>query len=305
LAARYHRRPPPPSIRQRESLFGFGRIEFALPEMETINKAAYWDYQRERVYVKSANRLRRRRQSTSTLPFKLRPNATIDYPRPSCCPDCKSKKVYGHDWRNKIIVDLRFMKHGIKRWITRYVIHRYRCQSCGSTFSPSNIRWTPAKYGPDLVAYTMYLNIELGLPQLRIDSSISKLFGLRLPRGWSQRMKATTAESYRSTYDNLLKKLSSGCLLHVDETSISVRGASCYVWVLASLDEVAYFYTSTKRKRHDPRFAQKFLGRSGIGFLCSLRCYQLSPTEMPYPFHPRFEQRDSRTPLRCRTQAIG
>ena len=59
-------------------------------------------------------------------------------------------------------------------------------------------------------------------------------------------MKATTAESYRSTYDNLLKKLSSGCLLHVDETSISVRGVSCYVWVLASLDEVAYFYTSTR-----------------------------------------------------------
>ena len=231
---------------KRESLFGFGRIEFALPEMETINKAAYWDYQRERVYVKSANKPRHRRKSTSTPPFKPRPNATIDYPRPSCCPDCKSKKVYGHDWRNKTIIDLRFMKHGIKRWITRYVIHRYRCQSCGSTFNPSNIRWTPAKYGPDLVAYTMYLNIELGLPQLRIDSSISKLFGLHLPRGWSQRMKATTAESYRSTYDNLLKKLSSGCLLHVDETSISVRGVSCYVWVLASLDEVAYFYTSTR-----------------------------------------------------------
>ena len=44
-------------------------------------------------------------------------------------------------------------------------------------------RWTPAKYGRDLVAYTMYLNIDLDLPQLSIDSSMSKLFGLRLPRG--------------------------------------------------------------------------------------------------------------------------
>ena len=231
---------------KRESLFGFGPIEFALPEMETINKAAYWDYQRERVYVKSANRPRRRRQPTSTPPFKPKPNATIDYPRPSCCPDCKSKKVYGHDWRNKTIIDLQFMKHGIKRWITRYVIHRYRCQSCGSNFNPSNSRWTPAKYGPDLIAYTIYQNIELGLPQLRIDSSMSKLFGLHLPRGWSHRMKATAAESYRSTYDNLLKRLCSGRLLHVDETSVSVRGVSCYVWVLASLNEVAYFYTSTR-----------------------------------------------------------
>jgi RNase_H superfamily len=155
---------------KRGSLFRFGRIEFALPEMETINKAAYWDYQRERVYVKSANKPRCR-QPTSTPPFKPKPNVTIDYPRPSCCADCKSKKVYGHDWRYKTVIDLRFMKHGIKRWITRYVIHRYRCQSCGSTFGPSNSRWTAAKYGSDLIAYAMYQNIEFGLPQLRIDSS--------------------------------------------------------------------------------------------------------------------------------------
>jgi hypothetical protein len=29
---------------RRESPFRFGRIEFALAEMETINRAAYWDF---------------------------------------------------------------------------------------------------------------------------------------------------------------------------------------------------------------------------------------------------------------------
>ncbi len=29
---------------------------FAFPELEAINKAAYWDYQRERVYVRSGIR---------------------------------------------------------------------------------------------------------------------------------------------------------------------------------------------------------------------------------------------------------
>ena len=231
---------------KRENPFKFGRIEFALAEMETINKAAYWDYQRERVYVKSANKAPLRRPSTSTPRYKPKPNATIDCPPPSCCPACKSKKLYGHDWKNKTITDLRFMKGGIKRWITRYIIHRYRCQSCGSIFNPSGSRWSPAKYGPNLIAYTMYQNIELGLPLLRIDSSINKLFGLHLPRGWSNRMKATAADSYRSTYDNLLQRLCSGSLLHVDETSVSVRGANCYVWVLASLEEVVYIYTSTR-----------------------------------------------------------
>ncbi len=45
--------------------FRFGRNAFALPELETINKAAYWDYQRERVYVKSAKNLYAAARATS------------------------------------------------------------------------------------------------------------------------------------------------------------------------------------------------------------------------------------------------
>jgi predicted RecB family nuclease len=231
---------------KRESLYHFQRNKFALPELETINRAAYWDYQRERVYVKSANKTMRRRPPPSPPHYKPKPNATIDSPLPWCCPNCKSTKIYGHGRRNKTVIDLRFMKHGIKRWVTRYVFHRYRCQSCGSTFNPPGCPWTAAKYGPDVIAYAMYQNIELGLPQMRIDSSLSKLFGLHFPRGWTHYMKSVAADSYQSTYENLLKRLCSGCLLHVDETSVSVKGVSCYVWVLASLDGVAYFYTPTR-----------------------------------------------------------
>jgi hypothetical protein len=51
----------------------------------------------------------------------------------------------------------------------------------------------------------MYLNIELRLPQDRIDSSMSKLFGLRLPHGATNRFKAAAADSYRKAYDELVK----------------------------------------------------------------------------------------------------
>ena len=89
---------------------------------------------------------------------------------------------------------------------------------------------------------------------------MNKLFGLHLPRGWSHRMKTTAADYYRSTYDNFLKRLCSGCLLHVDETTVSVRGASCYVWVLASLDEVAYFYTPTRESETIQTLLKNFSG---------------------------------------------
>jgi predicted Zn-ribbon and HTH transcriptional regulator len=192
---------------KRESLYRFGRIAFVPPEMEAINKAAYWDYQRERVYVRSGKKFLRRRVPAATRHAKPKPNTTIAYQAASHCPTCKSTKLYSHGTTSKTIIDLRFMKYGIKRWIVRYMIHRQRCQSCGSIFKPSDLRWTPAKYGWDLIAYAIYQNIELHLPQMSIDSSIGKLFGLPLPRGWTNKMKMAAAQLYAITHDRLVKKL--------------------------------------------------------------------------------------------------
>ena len=230
---------------KRESPYGFKRNEFVFPEMETINKAAYWDYQRERVYVKSRHKSTRKRKRHSTRRNALLPNTTIEYSRRSSCPTCKSKLVYGHGKRSRTLIDLRFMRHGVKRWITRYIAQRYRCPSCRSTFYPSDRRWTTGKYGSDLVAYTIYQNIELGLPQSRVALSVNKLFGLYISRKTTNRFKAAAAQTYEGAYNHLLKRLCNGRLLHVDETSAGVMGEG-YVWVLTSLEEVAYFYTPTR-----------------------------------------------------------
>ena len=44
---------------KREYPQRFGRVEFVLPEFQRINDAAYWEYQRTKVYVRSNQRLRR------------------------------------------------------------------------------------------------------------------------------------------------------------------------------------------------------------------------------------------------------
>ena len=63
------------------------------------------------------------------------------------------------------------MRHGIKRWITRYRFHRYLCQSCRTVFQPEETRWGKGKYGSEIIAYALYLNIELRLPQMNVASS--------------------------------------------------------------------------------------------------------------------------------------
>jgi predicted RecB family nuclease len=231
---------------KREGSYLFKRNKFVFPEMETINQAAYWDYQRERVYVKSPNTPKPRRKRASAHRYTPTPNTTIEHSRPSACLTCESKLIYMHGKKSRIVIDLRFMRHGIKRWITRYIVRRYRCPSCGSIIHPSDRQRLGSKYGPDLVAYAVYQNIELRLPQNRVALSLKTLFGLDISRRVTNRFKSAAAQTYEGTYSQILKRLCSGRLLHVDETSVGVMGNEGYVWVLTSLEEVAYFYTPTR-----------------------------------------------------------
>ena len=57
-----------------------------------------------------------------------------------------------------------------------------------------------------------------------------------------------------------IKKLCNGRLLHVDETSVSVRGKNGYVWVLTSMDEVAYFFTPTREGKTIHAMLKNFSG---------------------------------------------
>jgi predicted RecB family nuclease len=56
----------------------FGRNSFTFPELEVINRAAYWDYQHERVYVKSRAKSTRKREEHSRPQRAPIPNTVID-----------------------------------------------------------------------------------------------------------------------------------------------------------------------------------------------------------------------------------
>ena len=89
---------------KREHPYGFKRNIFVFPELEAINKAAYWDYQRERVYVKSSGNLKRALRQPSRPKRVLVPDTTIECPRPRCCPKCNSTEMFGHGKASKTVL---------------------------------------------------------------------------------------------------------------------------------------------------------------------------------------------------------
>ena len=231
---------------KREHPYGFKRNTFAFPELEVINRAAYWDYQRERIYVKSHPNLKR----TPTLGERPRqviaPNAIIECVRPRSCPKCASAKFVKHTKYSKTIFDLKFMRHGIKRWVTRYRFHRYHCQGCGTVFQPEETCWGKCKFGSGIRSYSIYLNIELRLPQLHIAGNLNRLFGFRLPSTTIGNFKSDAAENYNGTFKAVINRLCHGRLLHVDETKVNLRHKDGFVWVFANMEDVAYVYSDTR-----------------------------------------------------------
>ena len=245
---------------KHENLYGFKRNTFSFPELDAINKAAYWDYQRARVYVKSNAFLKVALTRSSRAKKVLSPNKIIECPRPRSCPKCGSTNFFGHGNSSRGILDLKFMRHGIKRWIILYRFHRYKCQDCGATFAPKKMGWTRSKFGPGIVAYSLYQNIGLRLPQESVDRSLNKLFGLQLRIGTTNCFKAKAAETYKETYDALVARLCNGQLIHADETKISVEGRVGFVWVFANMEEVAYVYSETRHGRTPQSLLQDFTG---------------------------------------------
>ena len=73
--------------------YTFGKYVGALPEFAKINDAAYWDYQRDKIYIRSNPALRgaakrSRRNSRRTLPV----NTTVSPSHPRNCPVCNSTR---------------------------------------------------------------------------------------------------------------------------------------------------------------------------------------------------------------------
>jgi predicted RecB family nuclease len=276
---------------KRQNFYGFKRNQFFYPELNVINKAAYWDYQREKVYVKSDRRLRRALQTAASSEKRKRQEPPVDR-HIECevlniCPHCAPSSPPAppalssppvpfvpfvppvpslpspsrkYDRVSRIVYDLEFTRGGLRRRVTQYHYHRHQCLSCGRVYRPQTPGLPDGKFGASLIAYSVYQNIELRMSHEMIDRSLNELFDLRLARGSASYFKSKAAQARAGAHDALLLRLRRGGLLHVDETKISVAGFQGCVWAFASIDTVAYIHTRNRESEWLKNFLADFRG---------------------------------------------
>ncbi len=200
----------------------FGKFVGALPEFAKINDAAYWDYQRDKIYIRSNPSLRsavkrKRRNRRRSLPI----NTTVAPSRPRNCPACNSTRVVLNGRDSRLVFDMRFSDGGLRRWISKFVVDYYKCDGCGVSFVSDDRKLERRRYSANVLAYVIYNIIEVHIPQYKLSHIIQKMFGYPLGQPTINRMIQRAVEKYRGTYEEIRQRLSHGKLIHADETHVS------------------------------------------------------------------------------------
>ena len=170
---------------------------------------------------------------------------TIIYPKLFSCPSCGGE-LAKREVRKRILYDLLFGKSSVKRWIVRCQFHYYWCSHCSRKFGGPKEFWPQSHLGRNLVAYVLYHTVELCIPFQTVGEILRRFFKLDILLGTLATVKRTAARQYKSTYETILSHLVSGNLLYVDETQVSIRGATAYIWVFTNLHDVGYVYKDSR-----------------------------------------------------------
>jgi predicted RecB family nuclease len=219
--------------------------DYQLPDFDFINGLAYFDYQRERVFIRNSKAIKRSlgRQKRGIGKRRTRFDLEIVV-KDDCCSLCQGVRLTEEvDGRLKRLVsDLRITPNGIKSRTVRVVSPRQVCLDCGTSFAPTKY-FRIDRFSHSLKSWAMYEHVAHRLSFGNLAESLRECFGVKITYADIHGFKFLMAQYYQKTYDGLVRKLVAGNLIHADETEAEVRDAEkSHVWVFTNLEEVVYIY---------------------------------------------------------------
>ena len=227
---------------------GWCRPNFILEDFDRINSCAYFDYQREKVFLRNNRVIRRacRGSGKRRKPFKLPANREVEF-KSDACPRCKSTRLTRASSRihSKLAYDLKFTAGGIRRQVIRCTASQYECLDCGLTFLPKPYKRRD-KHLHGLKSWAVYLLVVHRISLHYVEAMFEDCFGLRVGTMEVLMIKILMVRRYRQTLSGILARIIAGELVHVDETAVNLQKGKGYVWVLASMEDVVYIYRSNR-----------------------------------------------------------
>jgi predicted RecB family nuclease len=168
------------------------------------------------------------------------------------CPKCgyfplrPTKKV-----SKRLIIDLALTENGIKKKITEYIGTHGYCSQCHRAYAPPDIRKYGANrlYGNGFKAFLVYQRVALRLPYESIGEVMEEQFGEKTsPKNYANFWN-DFSEYHVETEALITKRLLESPIVHADETAVSIRGVTQYVWVFTDGKHVIFKLRETRNAR--------------------------------------------------------
>jgi predicted RecB family nuclease len=228
---------------------GWNQGIYAVEEFGYINDRAYFDYQRERVFIRTNKAIRKTqaRQRSRQGKKDLRANRHIEISS-QACPFCGGTELSRRPNRSlaRLAFDLRITRSGIRRRVTRFTTTWHHCADCAQRFLPGDYLRLE-EFCHSLKSWAMYEYVAHRTSLANIADTIRECFDMPVDHSQVYAFKQSLARYYAGTYKVLLEKILAGILIHGDETEVHVRRVGqAYVWVLTNLEEVVFLYRPSR-----------------------------------------------------------
>ncbi len=189
-----------------ENIFKWGITNYIEKNFEEINSRAYFDYQREHIYLRTEKKVFRaiNKQKSNTKSYNI-PDKKVNL-FPEACPYCKGTHFQKLRYSQKLTVDLVFMKQGIKKCATLYTGGVLICTSCKKRIETQNMRTTP-HYGENLMLWAVNQKIQYKQSTDQIINLLKDSFRIQVSATQLTLFKEIIAQKYISTYKEIITQI--------------------------------------------------------------------------------------------------
>jgi predicted RecB family nuclease len=238
---------------KKQSMFKFQNNPELGTDFQYISKAAYFDYQRSKIYWRNKNAIsnavikeQKPKSQKGIMVWQPRKvHEVIMLPPLNACPKCGAIKVYQYKKKVKLVqTDLKFTATGIKQYVVEYQGTRSKCSKCFSQYNDHNFR--RFQYGDNVFVYATNLYLRYNISNYMISQIMQEQFGIWINPMYLVMRKQKWWQSWQPEVDYIWQIIRYSPVIHIDETSIKLKNKNGHVWVFATTHTVLYHYTDTR-----------------------------------------------------------
>ena len=209
----------------------WGDTEYKNADFETINKLAYFDYQRSKIYLRTNKKVNKAIKLAKKIQSNINSVNKIIKINPGECPVCNGHDLKIKIIRNKTHIDLKFTSGGIKKWIVKFEGGSFRCNHCKAIFIPEKYRSILThryshKYGHNLIVWTINNYVTYRISFKKIAQMLLELYGIQISDFSVPNFRSAVCKEYQKTFEEIKQSVISGQLVHIDETPANVQNIS-------------------------------------------------------------------------------